>query len=118
MWVNSSSMQVVFVDPLCYRYCLDDDEKLVSNITSSELPIDFPLPCICQKFAEDIVCPCRVKSISCCEYYKCVKTICKNPGTVVLPGLSYSVLCFNNLRTSQTIAHIYFVIFEQLRQLL
>ena len=40
MWVNSSSMQVVFLDPLCYRYCLDhdddDDEKLGSDITSSE----------------------------------------------------------------------------------
>ena len=54
MWVNLASMQVVFLDPLCYRYCLDDDEKLVSDITSSELPIDFPLPCTCQNLQKKL----------------------------------------------------------------
>lgn len=46
----------VFLNLLCHGYYLDENEKLVPDITSSELPVDFPLPRICQKCAMDTVC--------------------------------------------------------------
>ena len=118
IWVNLASNASVFLDLLCYDYYLYNYEKLVSDITSSGLPINFPLPCTRQKCAWDTVCLCRIKSIDCYEYCKCVKTDSKNSKTIVLPcsWWSYSVLCSNNLQTSQVIVHIYFASFEQLRQ--
>ena len=85
MWVNSASNASVFLDPLCYGYYSDDDEKLVSDITSSELLVNFPLPCTCQNFVKNILCPCRVKPIGCHKYCKYVTIVCKNLKTVVLP---------------------------------
>ena len=78
IWVSASSNESMFLDPLYlyYGYTLDDNETLVADISSSELPDDFPLPCTCGKFARDNVCPCRIKSIGCCQHCKC-----KNPKT-------------------------------------
>ena len=73
----------VFLDPLCYGYYLDDNEKMVSDIFS-ELPVDFPLPSTCQKCVRDSICPFRVKSIGCFQYCKCVETAFKNSATVVV----------------------------------
>ena len=61
MWVNTGSNEIMFLYPLYYGYTLDDNEMLVVDISSSELPDNFPLPCICGKCARDNVCPCRIK---------------------------------------------------------
>ena len=79
MWVNAATNQSMFVDPLYYGYILDNG-LLVAEISSSEHPDDFQLPCTCKKYAQD-VCPCRIKSIGCCQYCKCTKSECKNPKT-------------------------------------
>ena len=78
IWVSASSNESMFLDPLYlyYGYTLDDNETLVADISSSELPDDFPLPCTCGKCARDNVCPCRIKSIGCCQHCKC-----KNPNS-------------------------------------
>ena len=73
MWVKYASNASLSLDPFCYGNYLNDNEKMVSDITSSELPVDFPLPCTFQKSARYTVCLCRVKSIGCYEYCKCVK---------------------------------------------
>ena len=45
MWVNAASNESIFLDPLYYGYTLDDNETLVADSSSPELPDDFPLPC-------------------------------------------------------------------------
>ena len=47
MWVNTASNESMYLDPLCYGYTLDDNERLVADICSLELPDNFPLPCTC-----------------------------------------------------------------------
>ena len=81
MWVNAAYNESIFLDPLYYGYTLDDNQRLAADISSSELPDDFPLPCTCGKSARDNVCSCRIKSIGCCQYCKCAKSECKNPKT-------------------------------------
>ena len=49
MWVNATSNQSIFFDLLCCGYTLDDNETFVTDISSSELPDNFPLPCTCGK---------------------------------------------------------------------
>ena len=62
LWVSPSSSESMCLDPLYYGYTLDDDdETLVADIDSSELPENFPLPCICIKCALNNVCPYRTK---------------------------------------------------------
>ena len=77
----------MYLDPLCYGYTLDDNERLVADICSLELPDDFPLPCTCGTCARETVCPCRKKSVGCCQYCKCSKRECRNPRTVDDPRL-------------------------------
>ena len=61
---------------VCYTYgdTLDDNETLVAGISSSEFPDDFPVPCTWGKCARDNVCPCKIKSIGCCQFCKCAKS--------------------------------------------
>ena len=65
---------------------------MVLDTTTSELPVDFPLPSTCQKCVKYIVCPCQVNSLCCCKCCKCVKSVCENSEIVVLPKWSYSIL--------------------------
>ena len=67
MWVNAASNESMFFDPLYYGYTLDDNETFVADISSSELPDNFPLTCICGKCGLDNVCLCRIKSTNCCQ---------------------------------------------------
>ena len=81
MWVDAASNESMFLFPLYYGYFLDDNKILVADISSSELPDDFPQPCTCGKCAQDYVCSCRIKSNGCCQYCKCAKSECQNPKT-------------------------------------
>ena len=73
MWVNVASNENIFLDPLCCGYTLDDNKTLVADISSSELPDNFLLPCTYGKCARDNVCSCKIESIGCCQYRKCAK---------------------------------------------
>ena len=79
MWVNATTIESTFLDLAYYSYALDDNETLVADISSSELSDNFPLPCTCRKYTRDNVCPCRIKSVGCCQYCKYAKSECKNP---------------------------------------
>ena len=54
MWVNAASNESMYLDPLCYGYTLDDNERLVADICSLELPDDFPLPCTLEHVHEKL----------------------------------------------------------------
>ena len=46
------------IDPLQYRYEIDedDDDGIVSTIVDQVLPEDFPMPCKCGKCARKNIC--------------------------------------------------------------
>ena len=78
IWLNSACIERIYLDPLEYGYILDD--KLIPDIGAVKLPKDFPDPCTCLKCARESACPCRTKSLPCCQYCKCTVTLtCKNP---------------------------------------
>ena len=64
-----------------YGYTVDKNEIIKPEIQSREtIPDDFPSPCNCIKCAKANVCPCRIRRIKCCEYFKCkASEACKNP---------------------------------------
>ena len=46
------------IDPLQYRYEIDedDDDEIVPKIVDQVLPEDFPMPCKCGKCARKNIC--------------------------------------------------------------
>ena len=79
LYVDATINESMLLGPVYYSYTLNDNETLVVDISSSELPGDFPLPCAYGKCARDNVCPCRLKSVGCWQYCKCAKSEFKNP---------------------------------------
>ena len=49
----TASKENIFLDPIYYGYTLDDNEMLFANISSSELPDNFPQPYTSGKCAQD-----------------------------------------------------------------
>ena len=45
LYVDATINESMFLGPVYYSYTLNDNETLVVDISSSELPGDFPLPC-------------------------------------------------------------------------
>ena len=78
-WLNSPFIESDNLDVSDFGYVLNDDLIITPSIQYKVIPDDFTMPCKCQKCARQTVCPCRVKSIPCCNFCKCKSDKqCKN----------------------------------------
>ena len=60
-----------------FGYTVDDNERLVDDISSPEFPDNFPLPSTGEICARDTVCPCKIRTIACCQCRKCANRECR-----------------------------------------
>ena len=81
MWLHSPFLEDIQLNPLDYRYTLDENGDLVPVLTTElSIPDEFPATYNCLKRSKQKVCPYRVKGIPCCHYCKCnASPGCKNP---------------------------------------
>lgn len=84
IWLHAPFTSELDIDPLQYGYELDKDDDdehddgIIPRTVDKVLPENFPLPCRCVKCAREMVCPCRVHELPCCEYCNCKPDSCKN----------------------------------------
>ena len=78
VWMNIAFLPNIDINPPEYSYLLKDG-KFLPETKCQELPVDFPIPCSCLKYARANICPCRRKLIPCFTLWKCSKNnACKN----------------------------------------
>ena len=75
-WVHAAYLEDIALNPIDYGYSLNENNVLAPEIVLPEItPDNFPIPCKCLKCSKATVCPCRLKSITCCAFCKCEATL-------------------------------------------